>query len=375
MQNNTKCEVYLWNALVGEMVLVNGSVYFKYNTSFNLNISPMSLQLSRAQFNFDALDFQYKIPGVFADSLPDSFGMKIIDKYFNEAYNNFTPNIIDKLLFIGDVSLGALKYKPTIGKSSKKNILILLKEAKQFKKYMLKDNSYDSIRNAIDMYRSFSPTGGAKEKLILAYNETKNTFYIGEAKKRDKSLIVKIDESEYPKYGAKSIIEYIYSKVAALCGINIPKTYLFEDTEAFTHFAIERFDIDDNNERLHTHTLSGLLNIEKSTAIDYTNVLGFRRMVFNYTYNNNDDHLKNTTFLMNKEGKWRLSPAYDLTYNNTRGQRDMILNINGKLSSLVVYSDFVQIGRAFEVDYEKIIIDVQASEKEFQKLINEYNIC
>lgn len=184
MQNNTKCEVYIWDILVGEMVIVKGSVYFKYNESFNLNISPMSLQLSRAQFNFDSLVFQYKLPGVFADSLPDSFGMKIIDKYFNEAYNNFTPNIIDKLLFIGDVSLGALRYKPVIGKPTKKNISILLKEAKQFKKDMLIDNNYDSIRYAIDMYRSFSPTGGAKEKLILSYNKKKNIFYIGEAKKK-----------------------------------------------------------------------------------------------------------------------------------------------------------------------------------------------
>ncbi len=389
MQNNTKCKVYLWDKLVGEMVLVKGNIYFKYDEYFNLNISPLSLQLSRAQFNFDTLEFQYKLSGVFSDSLPDSFGIKIIDKYFNEAYSNFTPNTIDKLLFIGDVSLGALKYKPTIGKASKKNIPIILNVAKQFKKDILKDNTYDSIRYAIDMYRSFSPTGGAKEKLILAYNEKKNFFYIGEVKKKDKSLIVKIDESEYPRYGANSIIEYIYSKVASSSGIDITQTYLFEDSSGFKHFAIERFDIDKNNERLHTHTISGLLNLEKSSSIDYANIFAlakqdllvaqkdidelYRRMVFNYIYNNNDDHLKNTTFLMDKKGQWRLSPAYDLTYNSSKGQRDMILKINGKLSSKVSYEDFAQLGKDFGINYKKIIDDVQNSILELHKLIKEYD--
>ena len=264
----------------------------------------------------------------------------------------------------------------------------MLKEAKEFKKKILEEKSYENIRNAIDMYRSFSPTGGAKEKLILSYNEKKDIFYLGSAKKGDKSLIVKIDESEYPKYGAKSIIEYLYSKVAVKCGIKMTSTYLFEDTLGFKHFAIERFDITDNNTRLHTHTLSGLLHLEKSTPIDYKNILAlakqqlmvpqedleeiYRRMVFNYIYNNNDDHMKNTTFLMNKEGKWRLSPAYDLTYNNTNAQRDMILKINGKLSSNVTYDDFAQIGREFEVSYDAIINDIQASKIYFNELLDEY---
>ncbi len=389
MQNNYRCQIYLWDQLVGEMVLVKESVYFKYNEAFDLNISPIALPLSSAQYNFDTLDFQHKLPGVFSDSLPDNFGMKVIDNYFAQIYTNFTPNIIDKLLFIGDVSLGALKYKPNPVKSNTKSIPIMLREVRQFQKVMLEDNTYDSIRNVIDMYKTFSPVGGAKEKLILSYNEQKQSFYIGETKKGDKALIVKIDESEYPHYGAASIIEYIYSLVAASCGINIPKTYLFDDTLGYKHFAIERFDIDINADRLHTHTLSGLLNLEKSTSIDYANIFTlakqqllvsqedidelFRRMVFNYTYNNNDDHLKNTTFLMDKHGRWKLSPAYDLTYNNTKWQREMILKINKKLSSQVNYSDFAQLGDRFGVDYKTIIKEVQNSVLELNKLIEKYN--
>ena len=388
MQNNYKCKIFIWDKLVGEMVLVKGSIYFKYDESFDLNISPLSMKLSKAQYNFDSLHFQYAVPGVFADSLPDSFGMKIIDKYFSDTYENFVPNIIDKLLFVGDVTLGALTYKPSMFQAGKKTIPILLKETKEFKKSLLEKNTYKSLRHAIDMYRSFSPAGGAKEKLILSYSQKHETFYLGKAKAKDKSLLVKVDESEYPHYGAKSIIEYIYSKVAASCGITMPNTYLFTDTLGYIHYAIERFDIDKNKERLHTHTLAGLLHMEKSTAIDYANIFTiakqklllrqddidelYRRMVFNFIYNNNDDHLKNTTFLMDKKGSWRVSPAYDLTYNNTVGQREMILKINSKLSSQIGYEDFAALGKAFGVNYDAILKEIKKSEELFLRLIDHY---
>ena len=361
MQNNHKCHIYIWDRLVGEMILVNDVVYFRYDTNFDINISPLSLPISKSQYSFEKLDFQYSIAGVFADSLPDSFGMKILEGYFDRNYKNFIPNIIDKLLFIGDVSLGALSYKPAIDTANSVNIPIDLKDTKMHKKRILQENSYSSIRTAVDMYKSFSPAGGAKQKMILSYYENNKVFYIGEAKKGDISLIVKIDESDKPYDGVDAITEYIYSKVARESGINITNTYLFNDDNGFIHFGIKRFDIDENQERLHTHTLAGLLHMNKSQRIDYIDIMQvtkqylyipqsdtqelYRRMIFNYIYNNNDDHLKNYTFLMDKQGKWRLSPAYDLTYNNTVGQRVMMLNINKKMSDEIGYEDFKEIAK------------------------------
>ncbi len=388
MQNNERCLIYIWDMLVGEMILVKNIVYFKYDKEFKMNISPLYLELSKVQYSFERLDYQHSIAGVFSDSLPDSFGMKIIDGYFERNYKKFEPNIIDKLLFIGDVSLGALSYKPAIDTIKSKNIPIELKDAKVLKKSILEKNSFSSIRIAIDMYKSFSPAGGARQKMILNYNKKDNKFYIGKEKKKYKSLIVKIDESDSPRYGADAITEYIYSKVAKECGINITKTYLFEDEDGYKHFAIERFDIDKNNNRLHAHTLSGLLHLEKSKRMDYIDIMKvvklhlsvpeediqemYRRMIFNYVYNNNDDHLKNYSFLMNKNGEWRLSPAYDLMYNNTNGQRVMMLNINNKISDEVSYSDFEEVAKELNIEnYKSIIKKVLNSEKLFINLLNE----
>ena len=370
------------------MILVKDIVYFKYDKEFKMNISPLYLELSKTQYSFEALDFQNSIAGVFADSLPDSFGMKVIDGYFERNYKRFEPNIIDKLLFVGDVSLGALSYKPAIDTIKSKNIPIELKDAKVLEKKILEKNSFSSIRIAIDMYKSFSPAGGARQKMILNYNKKDNKFYIGKEKKKHKSLIVKIDESEKPGYSVDAITEYIYSKIAKECGINITKTYLFEDEDGYRHFAIERFDIDKDNKRLHTHTLAGLLHVEKSKRMDYMEIMKvvklylslpkedveemYRRMVFNYVYNNNDDHLKNYSFLMNQNGEWRLSPAYDLMYNNTNGQRVMMLNINNKMSDEVSYSDFEKIAKELNIEnYESIIKKVLSSENSFVSLLDE----
>ena len=388
MQNNNRCFVYIWDILVGEMVLVEKKVYFKYDKDFKINISPLYLGISQAQYSFPELNFQHAIAGVFADSLPDSFGMKVIEGYFEKNHVKFEPNIIDKLLFIGDVSLGALTYKPAIDTIKSKNIPLELKDAKSLKKSILEENTFSSIRVAIDMYKSFSPAGGARQKMILNYDKKENKFYIGKEKKKYKSLIVKIDESDTPGYGADAITEYIYSQVAKNSGIDIPNTYLFEDDEGYKHFAIERFDIDKNNTRLHTHTLAGLLHVDKSKRLDYIDIMKvvklhlslpqedieemFRRMVFNYVYNNNDDHLKNYSFLMDKSGKWRLSPAYDLMYNNTNGQRIMMLNINGKTSEEVSYSDFEVVAKELNITkYKNIIEKVLESEKFFISLLDE----
>ena len=388
MQNNERCFVYLWEQLVGEMILVKGVVYFKYDKDFKMNISPLYLELSKSQYSFKELTFQHSIAGVFADSLPDSFGMKIIDGYFERNHAKFEPNIIDKLLFVGDVSLGALSYKPSIDAIKSKNIPIELKNAKTLKKNILEENSFSSIRIAIDMYKSFSPAGGARQKMILNYSQSENKFYIGKEKKKYKALIVKVDESEKSGYGVDGITEYVYSKVAKRCGINIPKTYLFEDDDGYKHFAIQRFDIDKENNRLHTHTLAGLLHLEKSKRIDYIDIMKivklhlllpqedidemYRRMVFNYVYNNNDDHLKNYSFLMNKKGEWGLSPAYDLMYNNTNGQRIMTLNINSKTSDNLSYSDFEAVAKELGVEnYKSIIKKVLSSEKLFISLLDE----
>lgn len=388
MLNNNRCSIFIWNEKVGELIIVNDSLYFKYDEDFNMEISPLELRNSRAQYNFSDLKYQHGLPGVFADSLPDSFGMKIIDDYFNDNFPRFEANVIDKLLFIGSVSFGALSYRPAYKITEDGNIPIKLAEIKEHKKNILEKNNYTSLREAVDMYRSFSPAGGARQKIILNYNKKDNSFSIGKNINNDIPILLKINESEFSGDSRNSIIEYIYSKVAQKAGIRIPETYLFKDEEHFFHFAIERFDINANGDKLHKHTLSGLLNFDKIKRIDYSDFMNiaqrqlflpkedikeiYRRMVFNYIYNNNDDHLKNHSFLMSMDAKWRLSPAYDLTYNDKITSRNMMMSINNKKSSDVTIDDFKKVALDFNIeDYRDIIEEVQGTKEYYQTLVKE----
>jgi serine/threonine-protein kinase HipA len=385
-ENNNKCSVYLWDTHVGEIILIKENLYFKYNKNFKMNISPIELPLSTSQFNFSQLHYQYGLPGVFSDSLPDGFGMKIIDDYFQDNYPNFKPNIVDKLLFIGDVSFGALSYKPAYNISKTTNIPIELAQIKQHKKNILSDKSYLSIKEAAAVYRSFSPAGGAREKIILNYNKTDKSFSVGFNKKFDTPILLKLDESLRAEDGRNGIIEYIYSQIAKKAGINITDTYLFKDDEGFSHFAIDRFDVNENGEKLHQHTLSGLLNFDKSKRIDYSDFMNiakthllvkkpdleeiYRRMIFNFVYNNNDDHLKNHSFIMNEKGEWSISPAYDLTFNDKIAQRTLMLNINGKRSSEAKFEDFQTLAEKFEIEnFREIIQNILNTREYFAKMV------
>ncbi|MEA2100440.1 MAG: type II toxin-antitoxin system HipA family toxin [Campylobacterota bacterium] len=386
-QNNNKCHVYLWNKLVGTLVLVGSKIYFRYDETFNMEISPLELKISKEQKCVD-LDFQYGLPGVFADSLPDGFGMEIIEDYFSEYAPNMTPNVIDKLLFIGEVSLGALTYKPAYQVTHANNIPIELNDIKQHKKNILAKKGYSSVRELIDMYQSFSPSGGARQKMIINYNPKNENFSIGSTQKDEVALILKNDESIKKDDGRAGIIEYIYSQAAIKSGINMTKCYLFKDEDGYSHFATQRFDIDNKGERMHAHTLAGLLNVDKAKRIDYLDFMRisnteldvpvedikeiYRRMVFNYIYNNHDDHLKNHSFLMDKKGNWQLSPAYDLTYNDKIGHRAMKLTINGKKSTNLSINDFKAVAMKYGiVEYMDIINKVKDSYTNYKMLVNE----
>jgi len=385
-QNNNKCSVYIWNELVGELILIKEKIYFKYKNNFDLEISPIELPVSKNQFDFSDLKFQYGLSGVFSDSLPDSFGMKIIDDYFHDNYPAFSPNIIDKLLFVGEVNFGALSYKPAYGSAKENNIPIELSKIKQHKKNILENKTYSSVKEAAAVYRSFSPAGGAREKIILNYNEKNNSFSVGANINNDIPILLKLDESKKSNDGRNGIIEYIYSLTARKAGIDFPDTYLFKDENGFSHFAVKRFDVNRDGEKLHKHTLSGLLNIDKSKRIDYIEFMEiaknqlfvsqkdivemYRRMVFNYVFNNNDDHIKNHSFLMGKDGNWKISPAYDVTFNNVIAHRNMMLSINYKKSSDVVMDDFKVIADKFGIsNFKEIILEVQSTKEYFSDLV------
>ncbi len=385
MKNAKKCSVYLWSEKIGELIQFGSKISFRYEEGCKYDFSPISLPRATNLHLFKSTAHN-GLEGVFIDSLPDSAGMEILDKYFEDNHPGFEPNTIDKLLFIGDVSLGALEYRPAYAEgASKKSIGVELKELKEYRKELLKTKDYKSIKVLIGLYKSFSPLAGARTKLLINYNPKKEIFSIGVTKKEEIAIILKLDESRSPIKKIDTTIEWIYSQVAREAKLNMPETYLFTDSEGFTHFGVERFDIDENKERLHTISLSGLLNADKSKRIDLKEFLElaksilflpkedmeeiFRRVVFNHVFGNDDDHLKNHEFTMSKDGKWRLSPLFDVTYNKAKYMR---ITVNGKNSDIIILEDFALVASEYKIDsYMQIIENVQNAKALLCLLVDE----
>lgn len=384
------CDVYIWEQCIGQLVHVNENIYFKYLPDVSLNISPLKMPPSPQQYSFKGVGFQYGLPGVFYECLPDDFGMEIIDDYFMQIELNYEPSVIDKLLFIGESRLGALKFEPSYAsKESPSEIILGAKELYLKAKELIVNKRYDA-NELLEVFQSFSPLGGARAKALVGYNATNESFYLGRdiIKEGYVPSIIKFDERALGKVTSQTMNEYIMMKCAQSAGIDIPAIYLLHEGE-YTHFVIERFDIDSSRERLHRTSVSSLNNFNfRSKLYGYDHIfrtmlfLGlpslhieqmYRRMVFNYIFNNHDDHLKNHSLLMNKQGEWFLSPAYDITFLNHAGHINQWLLINGKKSMQVTLKDFDEIAHRYGVkNHKEIIREVESSKETLKELISQY---
>ena len=162
-------------------------------------------------------------------------------------------------------------------------------------------------------------------------------------------------------------IEYAYSRMARAAGIDVPETHLLRERE-YAHFMVRRFDrgVDDPVSRIHLHSLGGLQHVDYNLrgAFSYEEYFrtlrllqlgqpavdeAFRRMAFNLAAANQDDHVKNFAFLMTSEGKWHLSPAYDLTFaKGNAWTRTHQMTLNGKDDGFV-RADLIDVGRTMDV--------------------------
>ena len=182
-------------------------------------------------------------------------------------------------------------------------------------------------------------------------------------------------------------IEYAYYRMAQSCGINMMESRLLVEHD-YSHFMTKRFDREDNGEKLHVQTLAGIAHYDRDVRHSYEEAFGvmrkmklsypqmeefYRRMVFNVVMRNHDDHTKNHSFIMNKQGEWKLAPAYDLCYSYSpsgRWTNRHQMSLNGKQDNFS-YNDLIDvankagINRANEI-IEKIV-DVASHWKEYAK--------
>ena len=313
---------------VGTLAERDRRIYFEYATSFiddPLPLSPFKLPV-RPGLHEDPDRTFGGLHGVFYDSLPDGWGLLLMDRRFKQAGidpGHITP--LDRLAYIGHRAMGALIYQPT-EILDKTNLLTVDLENLAGQATRLLEGSADDVLPQL-VVAGGSP-GGARPKVLVAVRDSDDHMVSGVTDQREgyRQYLIKFGALEDgPEIGA---VEAAYAIMARMAGIEMAHTRLFETAEG-RYFGVERFDI--NGERRHIHTLGGLLHAShRHPSIEYDALLratlmltrdhrqvaaAFRQMVFNVLAHNRDDHSRNFSFVMARDGTWTLTPAYDIVFS------------------------------------------------------------
>jgi serine/threonine-protein kinase HipA len=365
-------EVYLWGTRIGFMHQGDRDIAasFEYDRNFlksQIELSPFMMPLSDRVYSFPELarvDAFRGIPGLFADSLPDKFGNAVINKWLSRqgrSPESFTA--IERLCYTGKRGMGALEYIPATGPefiNSEVDVTEMTELASEVLSGRERAVLSDRDVSVMQLLEIGSSAGGARAKAIIAWNEKTGEVRSGQvdAGKGFDYWLIKFDGvsgngdhnlSDKKQY---SLIEYAYYLMALDLGIDMTECRIYEK-DGLHHFMTKRFDRV-HGDKVHMQTLAALGHFDYNTPnlcsyelySDYARRLGigksgieqiFRRMVFAVIGGNCDDHVKNFSFLMNRNGEWKLSPAYDITFAYNPGNRwisEHQMSINGKTSKI-----------------------------------------
>lgn len=313
-----------------QMDPARGVCVFEYDRNWLANgfsLSPTELPLQSGLFFGDKDKFDGGF-AVFEDSLPDGYGLYLLDRILrkqNSSLVELTP--LQRLSIIGTAGMGALSYLPMMPGIDTQKELDGEAQLDNLQEEALKVLSEKGTGDESYLYYNSANSGGARPKTAM--------------RSRDGShWLVKFRHVYDPEDIGRN--ELLYMKTARECGIAIPRIGLVRDK----YFAIERFDIAADGSKRHVVTASALLKTDfRYQDVDYTNLLAltgyltqdpaqveemFRRMVMNLVAINKDDHAKNFSFLCD-DGKWSLAPAYDITYspNGSKGEHATSLFYDG----------------------------------------------
>ena len=337
---------------VGRLATLNHQIYFEYGANFlktQLQLSPFELPLTPGLKTISRTIFE-GLPGVFNDSLPDGWGRLLLDRLMrsrNVLPNQLSP--LDRLAHVGLNGMGALIYQPT---SQENNIVAkTLDEYALHSAHILSGSPDELLPTLVTLNGS---SGGARPKIMVSVDDKKKKIICGADAKLQQWLVKFSNTQDGVDAGA---IEYVYSLMAKKAGVEMTDTHLFPSKNNAGFFGTKRFDRE-YQKRFHMHTVAGLLNLDFRTAtLDYRDLLIvaekltksiteveklFHQAVFNVLSNNGDDHLKNFSFLMNENGKWYLSPAYDVTFSfGPSGEQTTTVLGKGKGISV---QDLMQLG-------------------------------
>ncbi len=382
-------QVRLWGTTIGAVVISEGAraAAFQYDPAFldsSIQVAPLTMPLRVEPYTVPALNPEsfHHLPGLLADSLPDRYGNALIDAWL--AGQGRTPesfDAVERLCYLGKRAMGALEFAPSRGPNPSRTrdleiskLVELASEVLSNREQLVTSLAEGHKERAMrDILSVGASAGGARAKAVIAWNPATNVIRSGQledlgpgfeywllkfdgvANNRDKDLL-----ADPEGYGA---IEYAYSLMAKDAGIVMTDCRLLEENGR-RHFMTRRFDRTTEGAKRHMQSLAALAHFDFNLpgAHSYEQAflvmrrLGlpdpsveqmFRRMVFNVVARNQDDHVKNIAFLMDRSGSWELAPAFDVAYSYRPGspwtdQHQM--SVNGKRDDFTL-ADFRACGQ------------------------------
>ncbi|HEY4075539.1 MAG TPA: type II toxin-antitoxin system HipA family toxin [Rhizomicrobium sp.] len=350
----TIAAVHLWGRVIGAVALEKGqpAASFQYDAQFarsGIQVAPLMMPLREEPYSFSALSYETfrGLPGLLADSLPDKFGNALIDVWL--AQQQRQPggfDAVERLLYTGSRGMGALEFAPAHGPKSIKSEPINLDALVELASAVLRDR--DKMEGSLkdphranslrEILRVGTSAGGARAKAVIAWNPRTQEVRSGQIDAGDgfEYWLLKFDGVDNNKdkdladpqgFGA---IEYAYYLMARAAGITMSESRLLEENGR-RHFMTRRFERTAAGEKIHMQSLAALMHYDYNIpgANSYEQAImamlqlrlpmtqieeQYRRAIFNVLARNQDDHVKNIAFLMNKAGNWSLSPAFDVAY-------------------------------------------------------------
>lgn len=324
---------------------------FQYDKDWlhdGFSISPFSLPLEDRVF-VPKSDVFEGLFGVFSDSLPDGWGRLLVDRMLlKKGIQASSVRAMTRLGIVGSSGMGALEYVPELWPVEEMESFDLEQLARECE-LIFQDKE---CNNLDELFQLGGSPGGARPKVLVRIEK--------------ESWLVKFPSPyDKPSIGKE---EYDYMRCAALCGIDAPEVKLFSSKNCEGYYGAKRFDRTDRK-KVHMITVSGLLetshrvpNLDYHDLMKLTYVLTkdscqmeelYRRMCFNVFAHNRDDHSKNFSYLYEEEEKrWKLTPAYDLTYSESLGgEHATCVNGNGKNPGM---EDLLEVGKATGLSKKKL---------------------
>lgn len=405
---NDTAEVYLWGTRIGIIHQEPGRSFasYEYDRQFlnsGIEVAPLRMPAGQNIYEFPALAGGpfYGMPGLVADSLPDRFGNAVIEQWLmsiGRSLSDFTA--IDRLCYTGKRGMGALEYVPSSPDIRDIDAAINVSEMVRLASDILSSRSQIALKaddnlTYAQLVQVGSSAGGARAKALIAWNEETNEVRSGQvqlgsgfdywlmkfdnvAKNGDHGLI---DKPEYTR------IEYAYYLMATVAGIKMNECRIYQ-SEGDYHFMTKRFDRAAGR-KIHMQSLGALAHISyqepavcsyelaaaymRQIGLSYKEIEQFyRRMVFNCLAVNQDDHVKNISFLMDRAGKWSLAPAYDITFSydlSNKWLRAHQMTINGKTTGIMI-KDLLAVGNRMGIRNNKcrdIVAEIGAVTDNFEE--------